>query len=76
MEVENRARILLDPSDLCRICLTTNQSNHCVFGAKQNDFDSAGTSVSEKLRLCSGVEVSLLFKASSPGFSLYCLPPY
>ena len=58
MEVDNRARILLDPSDLCRICLTTNQSNHCVFGAKQNDFDSAGTSVSEKLRLCSGVEIS------------------
>lgn len=59
MEIGNRGTILSnDNCNACRVCLTTNQNNQCIFEAKQNDSDNNDTvDVPEKLRLCCGVEV-------------------
>ncbi|XP_076239975.1 uncharacterized protein LOC143182675 isoform X2 [Calliopsis andreniformis] len=60
MEIENKAKILSDNiGNLCRVCLTMNQNNQCIFDTKQNESNYAdNTSISEKFRLCSGVEIT------------------
>lgn len=62
MEIENKASILSnDSGNVCRVCLATNQNNQCIFNAKQsNSIDEDTIDLSEKLRLCSGIEVSLI----------------
>lgn len=48
-----------DTSSLCRVCLTMNHYNQCIFRKNWNDPDSADASVllSRKLQLCGGVEI-------------------
>ncbi|XP_076629256.1 uncharacterized protein LOC143345752 [Colletes latitarsis] len=59
METESEMTVLLNGTgNLCRICLTTNQNNQYIFGVKWNNRDSEDTfDLSEKFRLCSGVEI-------------------
>lgn len=59
MEIENKTSILSnDSGNVCRVCLATNQNNQCIFNAKQsNSIDEDTIDLSEKLRLCSGVEI-------------------
>ncbi|CAK9795082.1 Zinc finger protein 420 [Anthophora quadrimaculata] len=59
MEIENKPTIPLnDNGNVCRVCLTTNQSNQCIFRAERNDSDNRDvTDLLEKLRLCGGVEI-------------------
>ncbi|XP_011265520.2 zinc finger protein 420-like isoform X1 [Camponotus floridanus] len=44
---------------LCRVCLTMNQYNQCIFRKNWNDLNSTDASelLSKKLQLCGGVEV-------------------
>lgn len=62
MEVENKATILSnDCGNVCRVCLATNQSNQYIFdGKRSNLINEDIIDLSEKLRLCTGVEVSLI----------------
>lgn len=60
MEIENKTTISSnDCGNVCRVCLATNQNNQCIFDSKRSDSINESTiDLSEKLRLCSGVEVS------------------
>lgn len=62
MESENKTTISSnDCGNICRICLSTNQNNQCIFGVKRCDSINKDTiDLPEKLRLCSGVEVSFI----------------
>lgn len=64
METETEMTVFPESTgNLCRVCLATNQNNQNILGAKWNDSDSTDTlDLAEKFRLCSGVEVSLVFK--------------
>ncbi|OAD62428.1 hypothetical protein WN48_07299, partial [Eufriesea mexicana] len=59
MESENKTTISSnDCGNICRICLSTNQNNQCIFGVKRCDSINKDTiDLSEKFRLCSGVEI-------------------
>ncbi|KAF3424397.1 hypothetical protein E2986_05245 [Frieseomelitta varia] len=63
MEVENKATILSnDCGNVCRVCLATNQNNQYIFDGKRIVFDGNLINediidLSEKLRLCTGVEI-------------------
>nr|XP_033204073.1 zinc finger protein 665-like [Bombus vancouverensis nearcticus] len=59
MEIENKTTISSnDCGNVCRVCLATNQNNQCIFDSKRSDSINESTiDLSEKLRLCSGVEV-------------------
>lgn len=72
MEIESKESVLPDDTDgLCRICLTANHNNQYIFGAARNDSDGTDTyDLSDKFRLCSGVEVSLIFNLFSFSFDL------
>lgn len=63
MEIEYKTEISSHVRDnVCRVCLAKNRNNQCIFGTKQNDPNKGETiDLSEKLRLCSGIEVSFIF---------------
>ncbi|XP_076766559.1 uncharacterized protein LOC143433215 isoform X1 [Xylocopa sonorina] len=58
MEIESKVIISLnDNGNACRVCLGTDQNNQYIFDAKRNDTDRNLIDLSEKLRLCCGVEI-------------------
>lgn len=60
MEIENKTTISSnDCGNVCRVCLATNQNNQCIFD-RSDSINESTIDLSEKLRLCSGVEVSLI----------------
>nr|XP_034187607.1 zinc finger protein 14-like [Osmia lignaria] len=60
MEIDNCKGILVSEnnSNVCRVCLTTNQNNQCIFDIKQSNSNNIKIiNLLEKLRLCSGLEI-------------------
>lgn len=49
-------------NSLCRVCLTVDYNNQCIFRKNWNDSNNTSTpELSEKLQLCGGIEVCLFF---------------
>lgn len=61
MEIDNKGILVSENnSNVCRVCLATNENNQCIFDIEQrNSNNTKIINFLEKLRLCSGVEVSL-----------------
>ncbi|XP_077276309.1 uncharacterized protein LOC143905059 [Temnothorax americanus] len=58
MQIDSGMLTRMNPdTSLCRVCLTVDHNNQCVFRRNWDGPDDSSSGLSEKLQLCCGVEV-------------------